>query len=300
MTALTGEVVGPGVVSDLGPETDGGDGDGLAPALAGGSPAEVIGRLRAAAGYTEDWHIALLQAVGEWSQPEEYAAGRYWRYVIGGEALDWLTLAQRLVIEIAEAAPAAEVEALLFRGQLPGRVSAERFRRLIGPYRYTAHLNFQYGVVVEEALQLVAEEAIRKSRYALCYGDSEDVVEEAFRHLYGETRAALLAEFAADTGGRWGGGAADRLALTLTGWQELTYRLFKRRVRRWHPARVASDTRRGLARLRELRGGDGEGDGYAGGCGFVAAGGEVGIGGGEVWLRPGQELWVPAYAGMTR
>ena len=276
-------------------------GEVVAPAVGGGSPAEVIARLRAAAGDTEDWHIALLQAVGEWSQPEEYAAGRYWRYVIGGEALDWLTLAQRLVIEIGEAAPAAEVEALLFRGQLPGRVSADRFRRLIGPYRYTAHLNFQYGVVVEEALQLVAEEAIRKSRYALCYGDSEDVVEEAFRHLYGETRAALAAEFAADTGGQWGGGEADRL--TLTGWQELTYRLFKRRVRRWHPARVASDTRRGLARLRELRGGGGEeggGYGYDGGCGFVAAVGEEGIGGGEVWLHSGQELWVPAYAGMTR
>ena len=294
MTAVAGEVVRPAVVLDRGPDGDDGYGAGLA--VAGGSPAEVIGRLRAAAGYTEDWHIALLQAVGEWSQPEEYAAGRYWRYVIGGEALDWLTLAQRLVIEIGEAAPAAEVEALLFRGQLPGRVSAERFRRLIGPYRYTAHLNFQYGVVVEEALQLVAEEAIRKSRYALCYGDSEDIVEEAFRHLYGETRAALLAEFAADTGGQWGGGSSDRLALT--GWQELTYRLFKRRVRRWHPARVASDTRRGLARLRELRSRDGDEDGYEGGCGF-AAGGEEGIGGGEGWLRPGQELWVPAYAGMT-
>ena len=262
MTGVAGEVVLPAVVLDRGPDED--DGNGLAPS--GGSPAEVIARLRAAAGHTEAWHIALLQAVGEWSRPEEYAAGRYWRYVIGGEALDWLTLAQRLVIEIADAAPADEVEALLFQGRLPGLVSAERFRRLIGPYRYTAHLNFQYGVVVEEALQLVAEEAMRKSRYALCYGDSEDIVEEAFRHLYGETRAALAAEFAADTGGRWGSGPEG---FALTGWQELTYRLFKRRVRRWHPARVASDTRRGLERLRQLR--EGDGDRGDGGCGFATA-----------------------------
>ena len=296
MRAATGEVVGPAVVLDRAPGEDDGYGDGLTPAPSGGSPAEVIARLRAAAGHTEAWHIALLQAVGEWSQPEEYAAGRYWRYVIGGEALDWLTLAQRLVVEIAEAAPAAEVEALLFQGRLPGRVSAEQFRRLIGPYRYTAHLNFQYGVVVEEALQLVAEEAMRKSRYALCYGDSEDIVEEAFRHLYGETRAALAAEFAADTGGRWGNGPEG---FGLTGWQELTYRLFKRRVRRWHPARVASDTRRGLERLRQLREGE-EDDRGDGGYGFAAAAGEGDIGGGYAGRRSGRGVWVPAYAGMTR
>ncbi len=219
----------------------------------------IIERLRARAGYADPWHIALLRAVGEWNLPDEELAGRHWHYIIGGEALDWLTLAQRLCLAIPDAAPQRELEALLFRGQLPRDVGPERFRELIGPYRYTAHLNFWYGVVVEEALQLVTEDAIRKSRLARCYGDSDDVVEEAYRHLYGESRSQLAPQFLTAAGERWG---SDPEGLSLAAWQELTYWLFKRRIRKWHPARIASDTRRGLDRLHELRGDGQEGGGH--------------------------------------
>ena len=210
----------------------------------------VVARLRSRAGHTEPWHIALLDAIGRWSLPHEELWGRSWRYVIGGEALDWLTLAHRLCLSIPDAVPSDELEALLFYGRLPEDIGPERFRHLIGSFRYTAHLNFWYGVVVEEALQLITEESIRKNRLARCYGDSDDVVEDAYRHLYGETRANLVPEFLADAGGTWG---YEPERLSLVAWKEFTYWLFKRRIRKWHPARVASDTRRGLERLRELR-----------------------------------------------
>ena len=212
--------------------------------------AGLIDQLRQQAGLAESWHVALLQTMSQWSLTRERAAGRDWQYVIGGEALDGLTLAQRLCLEIADAVPQFELESLLFRGQWPERVSAERLRELISPYRYTALLNFRYGVVVEEALQLVAEESIRKSLLARCYQDSDQVIEDAYRHLYGDTRTGLVSEFLLDSGGIWG---ADSESLSLTAWQEFTYWLFKRRVKKWHPARVASDTRRGLERLRELQ-----------------------------------------------
>ncbi len=213
----------------------------------------ILRRLRASAGQELAWHTALLQAIGQWTIPYEQTAGRYWHYVVGGEALDWLTLAQRLCLEIPDVVPPDELDALLFRGRLPELVSPDRFRELIGPYRHTAVLNFRYGVVVEEALQLVAEDAIRKNRLARCYQDNEDVVEEAYRHLYGDTRSVLAWQFLDETDGVWG---TDSESFTLTGWQEFTYWLFKRRVRKWHPARVASDTRRGLERLRELQQGN--------------------------------------------
>ncbi len=210
----------------------------------------VIERLRSRAGLVEPWHIALLDAIGRWSLPNEELWGRNWRYVIGGEALDWITLAHRLCLSIPDVVPPDELETLLFYGRLPEDIGPERFRQLIGPYRYTAHLNFWYGVVVEEALQLVTEDSIRKSRLARCYGDSDDVVEDAYRHLYGETRANLVPQFLSDAEGAWG---YDAQNLSLVAWQEFIYWLFKRRIRKWHPARVASDTRRGLERLRELR-----------------------------------------------
>ncbi len=211
---------------------------------------DAVERLQARAQRVEPWHIAVLRAIGEWELPDEVVSGRRWHYIIGGEALDWLTLAQRLCLAIPDVIPAEELERLLFLGRLPGNLSADQFRRLVGPYRYTAHLNFWYGVVVEEALQLAVEENIRKSRIARCYGDSEKVVEEACQHLYGANRAELAGQFLAETVGQWGD---DPETISLAGWYEFTYWSFKRRVRMWHPARVASDTRRGLERLSELR-----------------------------------------------
>lgn len=211
--------------------------------------AGIIAELRQRAGQQEPWHLALLNAMGQWSLTHEFAAGRSWRYVIGGEALDGLTLAQRLCLEIPDVVPPYELESLLFRGLWPERMGPDYIRQLIGAYRYTALLNFRYGVVVEEALQLVAEESIRKSRFARCYQDTDEVVQDAYRHLYGAAQTTLLSEFlqAHDDAG-----TCAPESISLTEWQEFTYWLFKRRVHKWHPARVASDTRRGLERLREL------------------------------------------------
>ena len=209
--------------------------------------------LRAAAGITLPWPQAILRAIGQWTLPAETVAGQRWHYVIGGEALDWLTLAHRLSDAIPDAIPPSELESLLFHGQLPSSIDPETFRRLIGTYRYTAHLNYQYGVVVEEALQLAIEESVRKNHLAQCYGDSAAVMRETYRHLYGDTEGALYREFSADAGGQW---VDDSGALSLTGYREFTYWLFKRRIRKWHPARIASDTRRGLDQLRALQGDD--------------------------------------------
>ena len=220
--------------------------------------AATLAWLRAAAGITLPWPQAILRAIGQWTLPAETIAGQRWQYVIGGEALDWLTLAHRLATAIPDAIPPSELENLLFHGQLPRSIDPETFRRLIGTYRYTAHLNYQYGVVVEEALQLAIEESVRKNHLAQCYGDSAAVMHETYRHLYGDTEAALYREFRADAGGQWTDNAG---ALSLTGYREFTYWLFKRRIRKWHPARIASDTRRGLDQLRELRGADADGSG---------------------------------------
>ena len=192
------------------------------------------------------WHQALLEAVGLWTQPQEEYQGRSYKYLIRGEAFDWLVLAERLCAELDGIIPGNEKELLLFYGQLPEYAELEEFKDLLGTNKYRSYLNFWYGVVVEEALQLSVEEEVRKRHLALCYADTEDLVEDAFVHLYGTTRTALLEEFRKESN------IPRRRHLSLSDLKEFTYWIHKRRLEMWDPARVASDTKKGIQRLRLL------------------------------------------------
>ena len=117
----------------------------------------------------------------------------------------------------------------------------------MGVSKYRAYLNFHYGVVLEEALQLAAEEYVRKRHLARGFSDSEELVEDAFLHLYTRTRSELLSDFRIEAK------LGNREGLNLSDLKEFAYWLHKRRVNYWDPARVAYDTRLAILRLESLR-----------------------------------------------
>ena len=213
--------------------------------LAETAPDAVI-HLRAAVRSGLPWPRALLEAVGLWTTPEEVHQDRAYRYLIAGEALDWLTLAERLCPEIEDYIPPADLERLLFHGALPDDVTPDEFKEWMGGNKHRAYLNYWYGVVVEEALQQSVEDDVRKREKARCYPDHEEMVEEAFTHLYCQPRADLLREYRQETQ------IPRRNSLTLADHKEFTYWLSKRRFNLWDPARVASDTRKGIRYLTRL------------------------------------------------
>lgn len=214
--------------------------------LAAAQP-EALLYLRTAAQSGVPWHSALLDAVALWTLPGEVHQGRTYRYLLRGEALDWLVLAERLCSEIAEYIPQEELETLLFAGRLPPAVSPEEFRTRLGGHKYRAWLNYWYGVVVEEALQEAVVAEVRKRQQGRGYPDSEDLIEEAFAHLYGATRADLLKEYRREAG------IGQRAPLSLADGKEFIYRLSQLRYQLWDPARVASDTRKGIRYLEQLQ-----------------------------------------------
>ena len=207
---------------------------------------EAISHMKEAVRSGKDWHIALLEAVGMWTLPEEEFRSRHYRYLLQGEAFDWLLLAERLCGELDVDIPPEEKERLLFEGKLPSSISARDFQELIGYNKHRSTLNYWYGVVVEEALQLAVEEEVRKQHRARGFQDSEDLVDGAFLRLYEDSRSNLLKQYLVDSG------QSGRRSLSLTELKEFTYQLFKRRLKIWDPARVASDTRKGLNRLQSL------------------------------------------------
>jgi hypothetical protein len=208
---------------------------------------EAVTHLREAIASGIPWHVALLEAIGLWTLPQEVHQERTYQYLVQGEAFDWLLLAERLCAEVDGLIPTPEKERLLFHGKLPEEVEPTVFRDRLGVTKYRAYLNYWYGVVVEEALQLAVEEEVRKTHLARCYSDSEELVEESFTHLYGATRTTLLAEY------RQREKIPPRRHLSLSDLKGFTYWLFQRRLNLWDPARVASDTQKGVKRLRQLR-----------------------------------------------
>lgn len=201
---------------------------------------------RSALGKGEDWFSSLLQAIARWETPEEEVSGRRYRYLIGGEAFDWLLLAERLCEAVDGAIPADEREALLFFGRPPREVEDHEFKRAIGPVKHRAHLNYLYGVVVEEALQLTTEEEVLKEHRSRVWAQGESVEAQVFERLYGRPRHELLAAFRDERALPPG----DEISYGEL--REFTYWLFKYRVSQLDPARVASDTRKALAQLSEL------------------------------------------------
>jgi hypothetical protein len=207
---------------------------------------DIVLKLRAEIRDGNPWFPALLDAVGRWRPPEEMISSRTYRYLIHGEAFDWLLLAERLLDEVADLVPYEESVALLFRGTWPEGVDDDEFARRLGPAKHSAHLNFLYGVLVEEALQIRVEEEIHKENFSRALARDPINDETMFRRVYGKPRAELVADYYEESGIMLGGD------LPHADWQAFTYWLFKARLKRQDKARVASDTRKGLAQLSRM------------------------------------------------
>ncbi len=220
---------------------------------AGGMPAseltssenEVVSRLRRAILGGKHWYLALLEAISLWTITEEDYQGRHYRYLIAGEAFDWLLLAERLCGAVEDLVPEDEKIPLLFYGRPPLELAEPEFQGLIGDLKYQQHLNYFYGVTAEEALFLAVQDEVRKERRAAGYGSEADVTGEVFRRVYGAARGVLLKHFRRERG------YPDLKAIGLDELREFSYWLFKYRLKHTEKARVASDTRKALLWLKK-------------------------------------------------
>src|SRR5205823_7758313 len=147
--------------------------------------------------------------------------------------------------------PTGEKEQLLFFGRFPVDLGPWDFQRIIGRTKYRAHLNYWYGVLVEEALLLEAEERFSKDRASIGLGRGNTSQDAGFIWVYGLTQQEMLESFYEERGLTYTG------RISLEQLQEFTYWCFKFRLKHRDPAKVASDTRLGLQRLQRMRAGRG-------------------------------------------
>jgi hypothetical protein len=191
------------------------------------------------------WYVALLEAIGLWTDETEQVRGQSYRYLIEGEAFDWLLLAERICSAADGLVPENEKYALLFRSKPPLQIPKEEFKNLIGLKKYHQLLNYFYGVTVEQALFQAVREEVRKERRANGWNYRDGEENEAFIRVYDNSEADLFKEF------RKARRTPLQSSSSLTELKEFTYWCFKLRVRVCEKARVASDTHKGLEWLKK-------------------------------------------------
>ena len=208
---------------------------------------ESVVYLRDAIAKGKHWFTALLESIAMWTLSEENYKDRQHRYLIGGEAFDWLLLAERLLSEVSGLVPQEEMIALLFHSKFPIDISDDEFHRLIGHSKYRGQLNYFYGVTVEEGLMLAVEEEVRKEQFVRGIIDGDDLQDEVFQRLYGAFKSELLNKFRKEEG------YAKKNSLEFYELKEFTYWLFKFRVNNSDRARIASDVVKGMRELERQR-----------------------------------------------
>jgi hypothetical protein len=190
------------------------------------------------------WYVALLEAIGLWQTAEGALNGHSYHHLISGEALDWLTLSERLLASVDGLLPEDEKADLLFHGKPPLELAADEFKKLIGSNRYHQHLNYFYGVTAEEALVLVVEDEVRKERQPLGSTTEQDTTNEAYQRIYDATQHELLKHFRRERG------QPQTKSISLSELKEFTYWRFNYRLKHCDKERVASDTKKALEWLK--------------------------------------------------
>lgn len=198
---------------------------------------------------------AVLETIAEWPLGEESIGDTRTVYLIAGEAFDWRLLADRLIRNVSISPEiCARLDSWLESPDPYGGLEEAEFTRILGVEKSRAFLNYFYGVTVERALLSAVQEEITKGRVANGREPTDRSREEAYERLYGDEHDALWQEFrlthTPEPPTQARSTKSDR---SVSGDDVFTYWLFRRRVDNSDPARIASDTRKGLLYLERMR-----------------------------------------------
>ena len=213
------------------------------------SPEELLAALDAQLAVSPgSWKEAVLEVIGQWPVSSEEVDGERFGYMIGGEAFDWRLLARRVLQGLENGPAPEEWQAWLDMPDLFAGFGEPEFMRMLGVDKFRAGLSYFYGVTVEQGLIVASREEVTKRRVASGRAPSDDRCDEAFERLYGDDFKSLWGEYRRESGDE----DLDREQRTLGQNDAFIYWLFKRRMDRSDPAKVASDTRKGLAQLERM------------------------------------------------
>ena len=193
-----------------------------------------------------DWKSELLGTIKNWSIPEETLGKFTYKYLLQQEAFDWKMLANRIINESRDLIPSKEAVELLFNNIIPTGFTSNEFKKAIGFEKYTGHLNYFYGIVIEECLLYAVEEEIHKERHSNGLTSYSNITSQAYKKIYGYPEKTMINQFQKLNFGE------IRENREITEIKEFTYWLFKLRINTNDSSRIASDTAKGLKKFNQI------------------------------------------------
>lgn len=187
-----------------------------------------------------NWFDAFLHLISLWKLRSELVGTKNYNYLIAGEAFDWLLLAERVCFTLKDFIPKNQYNTLIISGKFPYDLDVNKFRNIIGFNKYRLILNYWYGVIVESFVQLAEEEFVLRGNFSKGLLDDSEIETIVFQNLYGNSKVELFRQYC---------GSQDKKIsnkINLFEFKEFNYWLFKLRFNSFEPARVASDTLKGI------------------------------------------------------
>jgi|TARA_B110000263_G_scaffold156669_1_gene136072 hypothetical protein len=122
--------------------------------------------------------------------------------------------------------------------------SENNFKNLIGFEKYTSHLSYLYGIIIERSLITFVEQELYKRQ--ISYGNFLKFrTDDAFIKIYGYSLEEMFKEFI-------GNNKFEIHGFYETNDEDFTYWCFKKRVEVSEPSKLASDTKKGTMFLYKL------------------------------------------------
>ena len=205
-----------------------------------------------------NWQTPFIETVAAWPIENEAIFDQTFHYFIGDEAFNWKRLAERIAIQLPQERHPPALDGELFDwisySNVFGGIDEQEFRRILGVDGWRAHLNYFYGVQIEQCLITAVQSRIQKRRYSKGMPPSDDASERAYIGLYEDSEQSLWDRFLTENSDRLAAliseSPEDTRSIALE--EEFTYWLFKRRIEHTNASQIAAETQRGLDMMKRM------------------------------------------------
>tara|TARA_Y100000590_G_scaffold117723_1_gene134641 strand:+ start:45709 stop:46464 length:756 start_codon:yes stop_codon:yes gene_type:complete len=211
-------------------------------------PEEISGKYLNIIDYNEpkDWQVNILNEISGWDFSNKKQ--EHLEYLIFGEALDWKLLAEIISYNKNGFIDDKLYKWLNFSDPLGG-FNHLQIKEFTNQKVYDSIISFYYGVIVERSLIIDTQEKYYKKNIGAGIPPNEDFCDNVFTDLYNLTYSNLREDYNKN----FSFNRNNKSAFFLYDENKFTYWLFKIRILNSQPEKLASDTKRGLDRLLNIK-----------------------------------------------